>query len=94
MATTYKELRTKAEIMLGSSCFKCGIDDTRVLHFHHIFDKEKDEDNRNGMFKKILNGSENIILVCANCHMIIHSEMKEGALTPTILWIESRKYYR
>lgn len=59
-------------------CEKCGFDDPRVLHFHHLDPKKKDMElskvAHNGWCKeRILKEIEKCQVLCANCHSILHS---------------------
>ena len=63
-------------------CHRCGITDPRVLDFHH----EKGEDKLftiSGARRAI--GSDRLkkeiekcVVVCANCHRILHDELREN----------------
>ena len=67
---------------LGISCERCGIDDPRVLDFHHI-DPSKKEGTlssfvaKNWGEKHILNEIEKCNVLCANCHRILHWEERQ-----------------
>ena len=56
-------------------CFKCGLNDYRVLEFHHIGDKEFTIAyaffNHYGI-ERIKKEVEKCKVVCANCHRLIH----------------------
>jgi hypothetical protein len=59
-----------------SKCDKCGINDYRVLEFHHLNIVEKDfaiswAYNNIGL-EKIKKEIEKCVILCANCHRIIH----------------------
>jgi len=47
------------ESVVKSKCEKCGYDDPRALHRHHI----RDENNK----------AIGVVTLCANCHYILHS---------------------
>ena len=47
-------------------CQTCGIEDNRVLDVHH-----RDRNRSN-------NTQENLMLLCRNCHAILHYEAKDG----------------
>ena len=60
-------------------CTKCGIADYRVLEFHHSHDTDKEFSigeavSNNYGFKRIKEEVEKCIIICANCHRIIHYE--------------------
>ena len=65
--------RNEALDILGGVCVHCGIDDRRVLEFHHINGKN---DRRRDMHKLLMEikAGEEIIILCANCHSILHFE--------------------
>jgi DNA-directed RNA polymerase subunit RPC12/RpoP len=56
-------------LLEGMKCYICGISDLRVLNRHHI-----DNDHKN-------NNSSNVIIVCANCHRVIHGGLAGKFLT-------------
>lgn len=64
-----QELRQTALEFLGGICVKCGLDDNRVLEFHH-----KDGTRKGGPTMPQLNYSleeaKKCELLCANCHRI------------------------
>lgn len=75
--------RKKAFVrLLGNECCKCGIkhdeSNTAIFDFHH-----KNGETKKGDWTKIRNWSlerqrdelEKCILVCANCHRLIHSNV-------------------
>ena len=61
------------------SCEHCGIKDFRVIEFHHTSnDKEECVANMMGFaFKRIMKEIQKCIPLCANCHRILHFDMKE-----------------
>ena len=69
----------------GSVCERCKLHlkDTHytVFDFHHSDPKEKDFDwskMRLCSVKKLTNELDKCILLCANCHRIIHAELSEN----------------
>jgi len=58
-------------------CSKCGNTDYRVLEFHHLHNKNKEFSigaafyNHYG-FERIKKEVEKCIVLCANCHRILH----------------------
>ena len=62
-------------------CFKCGIDNPVVLDFHH-----KDPSQKEINISRLVDGNWSLLriqkevdkceVVCANCHRIIHHEMR------------------
>lgn len=62
-------------------CAKCGIVDPRVLDFHHTGNKEfsiADYYYHQFSFEKAKKEIAKCIVVCANCHRIIHYEKQHG----------------
>jgi hypothetical protein len=64
-------------------CARCGIHDHRVLEFHHPDGADKDFDVGYMVgvgFSKasILREIEKCIVLCANCHRILHYEEDDG----------------
>ena len=64
------ERRLKFIELLGGKCCKCGFSDYRALEIHHINGK-KHRGKEVWSYKKLKNNE--YILLCANCHRIIHS---------------------
>lgn len=66
-------------------CARCGVKDPRVLDFHHKDGKEKEfsigSSRRAVGFERIKKEIEKCVVVCANCHRILHNEerTKNGA---------------
>lgn len=65
----------KAIAMLGGRCYRCGIDDWRVLQFDHIHGQRGQRKHERGhhMARMLLAGkvpAQIIQLLCANCHQI------------------------
>ena len=60
-----------------NKCCKCGVEDHRVLEFHHLDSKNKEFDigfaihGRCGM-ERIKREMEKCIIICSNCHKILH----------------------
>ena len=58
-----------------NKCQNCGIDDYRVLDFHHLRDKEFNISefyhNHFGL-NRLIKEIEKCIVICANCHRIEH----------------------
>lgn len=69
------------EIKSKAGCSRCGTKDPRVLDFHH----RKGEDKafsiggvrREVGFDKLKVEIEKCVIVCANCHRILHHDMRE-----------------
>jgi hypothetical protein len=73
----FQELKKKLK------CERCGIDDFRVLDFHHLDPNEKDLEVSNMVRlrwskKKILAEIAKCQCLCANCHRIVHWEEKDN----------------
>lgn len=63
-------------------CEHCGITDYRVLDFHHLDKKEKEQEVSNlamwRSFDRVMEEIKKCICLCANCHRIHHHEQKQG----------------
>lgn len=63
-------------------CGRCGVRDPRVLDFHHKDKKDKlfgiGGFRREVGFQKLKDEIEKCEIVCANCHRILHDEMRNG----------------
>ena len=62
-------------VSLGGKCARCGIDDLRVLELHHIDPSQKVKpDKRQYNWAHRLKdwdaNTENLELLCANCHRL------------------------
>ena len=72
-----------AEFKKEKGCEKCGIDDPRVLDFHHTGDKEfalADYYYHQFSFEKAKEEMSKCIVLCANCHRILHYEERNSTL--------------
>ena len=91
--TRIRRYRTKAAAIkyLGGECKKCGWKGNQaVFQFHHINFKKKDfsiGDVANKSWNIIKTELEKCILLCANCHSIIHSTKDDKSLI-----LEASKY--
>lgn len=59
------------------SCTHCGLQDHRVIEFHHVKDKKYNISrmaSRGYCWETILNEIKKCIPLCSNCHRIIHYE--------------------
>lgn len=86
-SVTKKNLRKNKRIWLieykkTCECIKCGVNDYRVLEFHHLDQKDKEfaiswaHDNTS--IDKIKKEIEKCVVLCANCHRVLHwEEMKK-----------------
>jgi len=73
--------RKKIELVKykGGYCEKCGYDKSfEVLQFHHINPSEKDFtiSGKSYSLERLKKEVDKCILVCANCHIEIHEELK------------------
>src|SRR5205823_6632802 len=62
---------------MGCACAHCGVSDPRVRDFHHNGDSKKEESlskfaSKNWGEKRILEEIRKCIVLCANCHRILH----------------------
>jgi hypothetical protein len=83
---TKKELQQKYRLWIDKyktekKCCKCGIDDYRVLEFHHKNGSEKEfsvgEISTKGYgLKKIEKELKKCLVICANCHRKFHYQIK------------------
>jgi hypothetical protein len=83
---TKKSLQNKYRVLIdeykeNKGCSECGTKDYRVLEFHHKNGKEKEfsigEVSTKGYgLKKIEKELEKCLVICANCHRILHYKMK------------------
>lgn len=65
---------------LGGKCAECGFDDWRTFHIDHINgggNQERKKLHRTTIWTKILEGSDEYQLLCANCHCIKSHDRKE-----------------
>ena len=62
------------------ACIKCGVDDYRVLDFHHIRDKKfaiSEYYHHQFGLERLIKEIEKCIVICANCHRIEHSKARK-----------------
>lgn len=62
-------------------CSRCGNSDERVLLFHHTDPKEKDRNIGDAVrlgwsIERILKEIDKCVVLCANCHIITHAELR------------------
>lgn len=74
--------RTKLKLVnyKGGCCSKCGYNKcSDVLQFHHLDPKEKDFNigGKSWSFEKLKSEVDKCILLCANCHIELHKEIRE-----------------
>lgn len=69
------------EIKRQRGCSRCGIDDPRVLDFHHV--DQKDLAVSVLVYRRslaaVLEEVERCEVLCANCHRILHAEESDKA---------------
>lgn len=61
-------------LSLNNVCLFCGFDNINALEFHHLNPAEKDNP------KEVRSAGADLtkfILLCANCHKILHAEIKK-----------------
>ena len=71
------------QIKMGLSCKRCGIDDWRVLDFHHTNGQTKEFSIANAISRgynkeRILREVARCEVLCSNCHRILHWEERYG----------------
>jgi hypothetical protein len=71
------------EYKTEKKCCECGINDYRVLEFHHKNGSEKEfsigEISTKGYgLKKIERELQKCLVICANCHRILHYKIKNN----------------
>lgn len=72
-----RKLKKKLIEYMGGSCRRCGFNEhPAALHFHHETPGFKDFNVSEGThsLKKVLKEAAKCILLCANCHAIVHNE--------------------
>lgn len=77
--------RTKIKLVeyKGGCCEKCGYKKSvSALQFHHINPDEKDFTigGRSYSFERLKKEVDKCIMVCANCHIEIHDEIRVGSI--------------
>lgn len=84
-----KERRDRARRFVNAylndhPCTMCGVDDTRVLQFHHRDPKQKSHNisamvSRGMSIEDIMVEINKTTILCASCHIIHHYEEREVA---------------
>lgn len=85
LARTQEKRRNTRDLIdaLKTKCVICGFDDPRALEFHHRDPEDKAFEIGQAAslgihdFEIIRREIQKCDVVCANCHRIIHAEMKE-----------------
>lgn len=73
-----KILQWLQEYKKSLECAKCNLKDHRCLDFHHLSDKEESVSKlTEWSIKKIQKEIKKCIVLCANCHRIIHFEKRK-----------------
>lgn len=75
--SAYQKRKLRWEnFMKQQKCSQCGIDDYRVLQWHHIDPKTKTmtigAQARQGKWDVVMEEVKKCICLCANCHFILH----------------------
>lgn len=77
-----KHYRWISEYKQSRGCYRCGNADSRVLDFHHKIEGTKSFTigglRREVGSEKLIKEIKKCIVVCANCHRIIHDEIRRG----------------
>lgn len=83
-ALARKHYEWLAELKSKYGCFRCGVNDPRVLDFHHRDKRDKlfgiSALRREVGFKQLANEIAKCEVVCSNCHRILHDEEKRGVV--------------
>ena len=82
VAERRRKLRQKATQYMGGRCIFCGYDrDNKALGFHHIDQSKKPfgllERGFTRSWVKIVEELNKCVLVCASCHRVIHSGVRQ-----------------
>ena len=76
----WRKIKQKAIEYKGGCCSHCGFNThPAALQFHHINPEEKDvswNKLRLRSWHKIVIELDNCLLLCANCHVILHAKSK------------------
>jgi len=81
-----RNIRIKAQDILGGKCVVCGFSDWRALHVDHVVgngNEERKKRNNQQLQSDIVFGrhsGEGLQLLCANCNDIKRFENKEGVV--------------
>lgn len=75
-------VRTKQKLVeyKGGECCRCGYKkETKALTFHHLDPKEKDFNisGKSWSFERLKKEVDKCVLLCANCHIEIHEELRK-----------------
>lgn len=78
-----KDVKEKAIIYLGGECNRCGYDKCNdALEFHHIDPDLKEfgiaSQGHTRSWEKVKRELDKCLMVCANCHREIHSELRNN----------------
>jgi 5-methylcytosine-specific restriction endonuclease McrA len=80
---TYLVSRGQVIEKLGGKCVRCGFSDRRALHIDHkVPCGSHNRESWLDLHKKILNGSDEFQILCANCNDIKKYEEKENHMSP------------
>lgn len=78
--TRWRRIKEKAIQYKGGCCVQCGYSThPAALQFHHIDSTQKDVDwskLRLRSWNRIIEELDKCIILCANCHSIVHSKSK------------------
>ena len=81
-AKTKREKRNEwVEFKSTLSCTNCGYSHPAVLDFHHVERKDKQSVHKlaqNGNYKAAREEIKKCIVLCANCHRVLHYEERQA----------------
>lgn len=72
-----QEVRNKIFDYIGDKCVRCGLDDRRVLCFHHVDPDQKKFEISAKLsmdFSLLTIELNKCIVLCQNCHAIVHAD--------------------
>ena len=75
---SFEKRITTLRLEKGGKCTMCGYcEEIRILHFHHLRDKKFELSKRGKPINEMREEAEKCILLCPNCHALIHLNPRE-----------------